>query len=235
MTWAYARRREPELMDQPGLDPGLHRQALTGLACVNALSRSAAVLWPEISELARRLSRPIRVLDVASGGGDIALSLARRAARGGIPLEFDGCDISPLAVGYAEERARQAGLKNARFVQLDALQSSWPGEYDAVMCSLFLHHLSDRDAERLLQKMAETARHLVLVNDLRRSRAAYALAWLGCRILSRSPVVHTDGPRSVAAAFTVGELRELATRSGLAGATVARRWPQRMLLVWKRP
>ena len=235
MTWINSRRREPELMDQPGLDADLHRQALSGLARVNLLSRSAASLWPEIRNLAQRLSRPIRVLDVASGGGDVALVIARRAARRGLEVRVEGCDLSPVAVAYARERAEGSGVRNVGFFQLDALQSSWPEGYDAVTCSLFLHHLSESDAQRLLQKMAETARHLVLVNDLRRSRTGYALAWLGCRILSRSAVVHNDGPLSVAAAFTMGELRELAMRSGLVGATVIRRWPQRMLLVWKRP
>ena len=58
---------------------------------------------------------------------------------------------------------------------------------------------------------------------------------LGCRVLSRSPVVHVDGPRSARAAWTVTELRGLAERAGLAGASVERRLPCRMLLDWSRP
>jgi hypothetical protein len=121
-----------------------------------------------------------------------------------------------------------------RFFQLDVLAEPLPAEYDAITCSLFLHHLSEADAVSLLRAAAGAAR-LVLISDLRRSRSGYALAWMACRLLTRSRIVHVDGPLSIAAAFTPAELRELALRSGLAGAQVSRRWPQRMLLKWDRP
>ena len=221
-------------MDQPDLDPELHRQALAGLRRINAISRSAAILWPEIRRLATQRPTPLRMLDIACGGGDVILSLARRAQREGLDLRIDGCDISPLALQCARQRARSAGLDEVSFFERDALQQPLPDAYDVISCSLFLHHLCDEDAGRLLEKMGKAARHLVLVNDLRRSAAAYGMAWLGCRLLTRSPVVHVDGPRSVAAAFTMGEMKALAAASGLAGAAVRRCWPQRMLLVWKR-
>jgi 2-polyprenyl-3-methyl-5-hydroxy-6-metoxy-1,4-benzoquinol methylase len=170
------------------------------------------------------------MLDVACGGGDAILSLGRWARREGCDLQIDG----PVALRIAEQRARGAGLDRFGFFELDALRQPLPEGYDVIACSLFLHHLSDEDAGQLLKKMAAAARHLVLVSDLRRNAIGYALGWLGCRLLTRSPVVHVDGPRSVAAAFTDGELRALAASSGLAGVTVVRRWPQRMLLVWKR-
>jgi 2-polyprenyl-3-methyl-5-hydroxy-6-metoxy-1,4-benzoquinol methylase len=107
--------------------------------------------------------------------------------------------------------------------------------YDVITCSLFLHHLGDSDAEAMLRAMAAAAGRMVVASDLRRSRIGYAMAWVACRVLTRSPIVRVDGPLSVAAAFTMGEARELAARAGLAGATVSSRWPQRYLLVWKRP
>ena len=99
-------------------------------------------------------------------------------------------------------------------------------------CSLFLHHLDEAEAVDLLRRMAAAARQLVLINDLRRSTAGLLLAYLGTRLLSTSPVVHTDGPLSVAAAFTLAEVRKLAAQAGLKGATVAGRWPFRFLLKW---
>jgi hypothetical protein len=102
------------------------------------------------------------------------------------------------------------------------------------MCSLFLHHLDEPQAVELLRRMSESARHLVLVNDLIRGRLGYALAWLGTRLLTRSRVVHVDGPLSVEGAFTRAEALELAERAGLHGATIVRRWPCRFLLTWQR-
>jgi hypothetical protein len=121
-----------------------------------------------------------------------------------------------------------------RFFRLDALGDPLPADFDVLSCSLFLHHLAEDDAVGLLRRMAQAARRMVLVNDLIRSPLGYVLAWCGCRLLSRSPVVHFDGPASVAAAFTLGEARALADRAGLAGAVLTRHWPERFLLTWSR-
>ena len=75
---------------------------------------------------------------------------------------------------------------------------------------------------------------LVLVNDLDRSLIGLILAHVVTRLVTRCDVVHTDGPRSVAAAFTTTEARAMAERAGLRGATVVRRWPCRWLLSWRR-
>jgi SAM-dependent methyltransferase len=229
------RRRQPEIMDQPGLDPAAHRAALAGLGRVNAVSGCVGILWPPIRDLARAAApRPLRVLDLASGGGDVALGLWDRARRAGLALYVEGRDLSPVAVAYAREQAdrRQAPV---RFHVADVLADALPDDFDVTQTSLFLHHLSDDQAVELLAKMAAAARRLVLVNDLVRSRVAHRVAWVGCRLLTRSPVVHVDGPLSVRAAFTTAEARELARRAGLAGATVRWRWPWRFLLAWRRP
>jgi hypothetical protein len=76
---------------------------------------------------------------------------------------------------------------------------------------------------------------LVLVDDLNRSWAGLALASAATRLLTTSAVVHTDGPRSVRAAFTPSEALGLAEQAGLTGATVRRHWPCRWQLVWRRP
>ncbi len=229
-----SRRLRPEVMDQPGLAPGLHRAALRGLGRINFWSGSAGILWRPIAALARTASRPIRVLDLAAGGGDVAIRLWRKARRAGLPVSVDGCDISPVAVEHA---ARLAGRRRAdvRFFVADALTADLPTGYDVVTCSLFLHHLTDDDAVTLLRRMGAAAGRLVLVNDLVRSRAGLLLAQVGTRLLSLSPVVHVDGPRSVEGAYTIEEARTLADRAGLGGATVGRRWPCRFLLSWSRP
>jgi hypothetical protein len=151
-----------------------------------------------------------------------------------LSLGLAGCDVSPVALDHARQQAINEGA-DIHFFPYDALREPLPAGYDAVVSSLFLHHLTEPQAVELLRQMAAAAGRLVLVNDLMRSRAGYLLAWVGTRLLSRSPVVHFDGPRSVEGAFTVAEARALAEQAGLAGAVVGRRWPCRYLLSWRRP
>jgi 2-polyprenyl-3-methyl-5-hydroxy-6-metoxy-1,4-benzoquinol methylase len=228
------RRLQAEIIDDPGLDVQRHCQALRGLERINWLSGSARILWPALAELAGQTpQKAIRILDVATGAGDVPIRLWRKARRAGMHLKIMACDRSAQAVAFARERARQEGA-DVEFFEWDAFCGNFPREPDVVMCSLFLHHLNQTQAVEFLGHMAAAARRLVLVNDLERSRAGFVLAYVGTRILSFSPVVHTDGPRSVEGAFTVDEARELAIRGGLEGCTVVRRWPCRYLLKWRR-
>jgi len=115
------RRRRPELMDQPGLDAVEHARALSGLGRINRLSLSDAMLWPAVARLAQASEgAPIRVLDLASGGGDVPIALAYRAARARLDVRVEGCDISQEAVRFASQKATERGIA-VRFFTLDAL------------------------------------------------------------------------------------------------------------------
>jgi SAM-dependent methyltransferase len=216
-------------MDDPGIAPAEHRHALAGLARLNRVSGSAAVLWPSVARLARELRRPVRLLDVATGSGDVPAGLLKRAERAGVSLEVSGCDISPTAVAAAA-----ANCPAGRFFVHDALRTALPAGFDVVTCSLFLHHLSSDEALSLLAAMRAAAGRLVLVNDLSRSRFSFVGVWLACHLLTTSPVVRFDGPGSVRSAFTPAEALALAERAGLTGATVRSKFPARFLLSWER-
>jgi 2-polyprenyl-3-methyl-5-hydroxy-6-metoxy-1,4-benzoquinol methylase len=228
------RYRVPEIMDMPDLDAHRHAHALRGIARINRWSGSARILWAPISALACEISaRPLRILDIATGGGDVPIRLWHKARRAGVPAVIDGCDLSRCAVAFAQHRAKERGA-DISFFQLNALTDELPPDYDVVMCSLFLHHLDDEQAVELLRRMSQAARRMVLINDLRRSRAGLALAKLATRLLTTSKVVHFDGPQSVRAAFAIDEVDALANRAGLKGATIEKRWPCRFLLTWRR-
>jgi 2-polyprenyl-3-methyl-5-hydroxy-6-metoxy-1,4-benzoquinol methylase len=226
------RQLTPEIMDQPGLALEEHVGALKGLARINAISRSGSVLYNAVADLAAQdPQRTLRILDVACGGGENTIALASRASQNGLPIHIEGCDISPQAVAFAQSMADSKNL-GINFHVRDALGENLPTGYDVILCSLFLHHLDEYKAKYLLRSMRESAQKMVLVDDLIRSRRGYLMAWVGCRLLSRSQVVHYDGPVSVKAAFRIDEVKSLASEAGLDNITVKRHWPERYLLRW---
>jgi SAM-dependent methyltransferase len=229
------RRRQPELMDQPDLDPKSHEHALRGLERINFWSGASGMFWPRLRGVARALSpRPVRVLDLACGAGDVATRLWWKAQRAGLAVQIDGCDRSPTALDHARRRAAGRGA-DIRFFRCDLLNDALPEVYDVLMNSLFLHHLDEAEAEAFLRRAAGVAGRLLMVSDLVRGPFGMVLAYAGTRLLTRSPIVHVDGPLSVAAAFSPQEMRHMAENAGLQGATVTRHWPCRMLLTWNKP
>lgn len=223
-------------MDQPGLDVATHYHALAALGKTNKICRISRILWQSIrgTGILSKRQEPLRILDVASGGGDNLIGLVRQAAHDSVAVEAMGCDINPNAIRYAQKTADRSGLSCVGFFQLNALEDPFPENYDVIMCTLFLHHLKEADIRNVLARMAKATRKLVLVDDLRRNRLGYLYAWVGARLLTRSHIVHIDGPLSVRAAFTLAEFDQLARDAGLSEARFRRHWPQRFVMTWMK-
>jgi len=219
-------------MDDPELDGDAHHSALRALSRVHRISRCGARFRDFLTRTLPESTEPVRVLDLACGGGDLSLDIARWARRTGTPVAVTGVDLSARALGFAGERAEAEGL-SIEWVEADVLTDLPTGPFDLIVSSLFLHHLAEEEVVALLRTAAERTKHLV-VEDLRRSPLGFALAWAGLRLLSRAHVTHVDGPRSVRAAWRREEFHQLAARAGLEGARIRRAWPERLVLTWSR-
>jgi len=219
-------------MDDPDLDRGRHLDALRALARINLVSFAGSRVYQEVLSIGRSRPGPVRVLDVACGGGDVLVDVAKRLQGSDLSVELRGCDVSAVAL----EAARCASPTDAGidFVEADAIDGEIPGGHDLVCSSLFLHHLSDEAATRLLRHMADATAHSLLIQDLRRTRLGYLFAWIGLHTLTRSDVARSDGLVSVRAAFTLPEVTRLCSEAGLRGARVRRAWPQRYTIRWRR-
>ena len=231
------RIRVDELMDDPALDAAEHDRALAGLARLNAWSGSRRLLWRGIAAYAREAGsrgEPLTVVDVASGSADGPIEMALRARRDGLPVRWILCDASSHALGVAAARARALGVEVETAVA-DLVAAPLPVAGDLVTCSLFIHHCDPDAAVAAMRHMRDAARVGVGITDLDRTRIGLALAWLGSRALSRSPVVHFDATASVRAAFSRSEAAGLARAAGLDGATVEPAFPERWRLWWRRP
>jgi len=230
----HDRSLEPELMDDPSLEESAHWEALRGLGTIHRWCRTVSVLGEQILSLvSREEDQPLRVLDLACGGGQVATGLREWALRKGLRFEVDGCDISPTSLAFA--RGLTAHRKSSpHFFRLDAVAQPLPPGYDVICSSLFLHHLSENNATSTLRKMAAAAKRAVLVIDLERTVSSYLLTRAAIPLLTSSSIVHTDGLRSVRAAFSLEELREVAKAAGLSSHSLFRRWPCGLILSWRK-
>jgi ubiquinone/menaquinone biosynthesis C-methylase UbiE len=82
------------------------------------------------------ISRGMKVLDVGTGAGDVALLVAELVGREGTVI---GIDFNPELIGTARARVSAAGLENVSFVVGDAASVEVDRDFDAVVgrCVLF--------------------------------------------------------------------------------------------------
>jgi ubiquinone/menaquinone biosynthesis C-methylase UbiE len=202
-------------MDEPVADAGELEANLRDIAFANAhLGGTAPVL-----RALRRLAAS-RVLDVGCGAGDVPLALVRDGAARGVQVEVTCLDTSEQMLAIA--RRATGGDPALSFVRADGGALPFAdGAFDAVTCTLALHHFDPDAARALLRELRRVARLSPVVCDLRRSPVAFAATWLWSRT-SRNRLTRHDAPLSVRRAYTPDEALALACDAGWRAPRVRR-------------
>jgi len=205
------RSKETELMDDLARPDFEFVQAYRELTITNRRLGGVRAIERFLPE------QGMTVLDVAAGGCDVGEALVKSRNCRVVSL-----DLNPRGLKLADRTIPVTG---------DAVQLPFAdGSFDAVICSLFFHHLADSDCVRVLCEMWRVARRMVIVNDLHRTRIAHASIRILSALFSRSSMFRNDAPASVRRAFRPSELAAIARQAGVA-ARVVRSFPYRLVLV----
>jgi demethylmenaquinone methyltransferase/2-methoxy-6-polyprenyl-1,4-benzoquinol methylase len=181
---------------------------------------------------AARLAAPApgaRVLDVATGTGDLALAfLAETGARGVV-----GVDFVPPMLGRARDKLRARGEGRIRLAAADALALPFAdGAFGCVASAFLLRNLADLPAGLAEMRRVTAPGGSVVALEITQPalpgwRQAFRLYFhhvvpvLGA-LISRDRAAYTYLPRSVDRFVTPEELAALMTRAGLRDVRVAR-------------
>ena len=172
---------------------------------------------------------PHALLDIGSGGGDVARALARWAARDGLRLTVTAIDPDARAHAFASGEPPLPGLEFRRASSGDLVGA---GErFDTVLSNHVLHHLSAGELGGLLVDSERLSRVLVLHGDIERAPLAYLGFGLGTWPFFRRSFIRADGLTSIRRSFTRAEL----AASVPPGWTVHREVPYRLMLRWSAP
>lgn len=107
-----------------------------------------------------------RVLDVATGIGEPAVTAARRVGPTGKVI---GIDQAPNMLAIGRERVTSLGLENVEFQEMDAERIDFPeSSFDAVLCRMGLMFLPDVSAalKRIRSVLTPGGRFVAVIPDL---------------------------------------------------------------------
>jgi 2-polyprenyl-3-methyl-5-hydroxy-6-metoxy-1,4-benzoquinol methylase len=153
----------------------------------------------------------MRIVDLATGSGDIPRLLVDHARKIGARIEIDAIDQQAATLEIA--RGLSTGYPEISYHAANILEWVCPQDYDLALCSLVLHHFSNDDAVRLLRRCRELSKKFVLVSDLRRGFLLRAGVYMLTALIFREPMTRFDARLSAQRAFSFAEMRELAIKA----------------------
>lgn len=207
----------PERIDDPELPFAELVAALEDVRRVNRWLGADRALEAALDRLAPApAGRPLRVLDVGSGLGDLPLAVAAWGRKRGRRVEVVGLDCNPRLVEHARKLA--ADWPELRFVVGDALALPYPdGSFDWVMSHLTLHHLPAAALAPTLRRFERLVAPggVLWLGDLVGSPFTRALALPFLLLATRTRTGFADGLISVRNALPAQAVPELLQAAGL--------------------
>jgi hypothetical protein len=198
------RVRVREWMDEPGLDPALHAEALRG---IEATSHWWGQRKPLLREIIRVLgagrpaagpyaARRFKLIEVGAGSGHMSRWIEGELKARGFDAEVLATDLVP---GPGVEK-------------LDCREETLP-EADIYFSNLMLHHLQDWEAVRMLRHQFKASRLGVIHFEIQRHFLHYYAAKSQLGSLPR--INQVDALLSIQQAFSRAELRALPQAAGI--------------------
>lgn len=232
--WQLTERVDmPELLDE---GKATIVEAHRSLEDMRRLNRWLFGIWATLAPVEARirtLPKPVTVVDVATGSGQMAQRLAAWAAREWQAVQVIGVDLMPMHLQNAKVWNKREATPNVHFVGGNGLQLPFADQsVDVVTASLFLHHLDESALANFFAECRRVARRGVVMSDLWRHWLPFALYHLAEPLFVTSPVTHYDSRASFRRAYTPAEMQRIA-QSSLPGVSVTLNFPSfRWVLEW---
>lgn len=217
----------PELLDSDLGTPEEIHDTLLDLRGFNQNFGGFNSMTAMLGKVAERCgTRQISFLDVAGGTGEVAETVSARLRKEGVALRAAVLD---RAVSHMNALATAPSKIAGDAIALPFAN----GSFDVIGCNLFCHHLEPDELITFFNEALRVARLAVVASDLRRNLFHWIAANMG-KLIYRSRLTRNDAPASVRRAYTVDEIKQIASRTQATDSSIERYYFQRLgLTLWK--
>lgn len=214
-----------ELMDADDLSDETYAAVVRDLAVVNTVTMARRPTLAFLDRVIAQRKRPLKILDVGFGDGDMLRAIARWADKRGVTVTLVGVDLNPRSEKAARAHTPPGMAIDWRTGDYADLEGKG---WDIILSSLVAHHMTHDQLVAFLRFMDREARAGWLVNDLHR----HGFAWLGFPLLATlarwHPIVRHDGQLSIARSYRPSEWPPILAEASVSDAHVYRAFPFRL-------
>jgi 2-polyprenyl-3-methyl-5-hydroxy-6-metoxy-1,4-benzoquinol methylase len=223
-----------EIMDDLSMEGEMLRKTLDQIAAINKRLGGNKATIDGLHTLLKSESKDtvISIIDLGCGSGDMLRTVADYGRRNNFLFKLTGIDANEYTVNYACKLS--ADYPEISYMQMDVFSEEFSGiTFDIALTTLFLHHFTAQEIERLLIPIVNSVRIGVVVNDLHRSRAAYYL-FKAISLFIKNPMVKNDGAISVLRGFKKNELIDVSKKLKDTASSVRWKWAFRYQWIIKK-
>ncbi|MBS7253625.1 methyltransferase domain-containing protein [Flavobacterium branchiicola] len=229
------RTEETEIMDDFSLEGAELIDALNQIARINQLLGGNKLIVHGLKQLLieTNSNEPIIIADIGCGNGDMLRMLAQYGKKRGLNFKLIGIDANAFTINYAKSLSKE--YPNVEYYCMDIFSTDFKDlKYDIALCTLTLHHFSNKQIEDILVLLHHNAATGVIVNDLHRSKLAYRLFEMICVIFNLNNMSREDGLVSILRGFKKKELESFSKKLNLQNYTINWKWAFRYQWIIKK-
>ena len=224
------RSYQQELLDFDNIPFNDIKRNMEELNVINTYLGGHKITISGLSQLART-QKNISVCEIGCGGGDNLLALSAWCNSHSITAQFIGIDIKPACIEFAN--TRQQLRKNTKWIVSDYKEVCFDKKPDIIFSSLFCHHFIDKELVFQVNWMKSNSVLGFFINDLQRNKLAYTSIKILTQLFSKSYLVKSDAPLSVARGFLKSEWQTILNTASIEKYNIQWKWAFRYLIVYQ--
>jgi len=229
------RSTAPEIMDDFAMEGEILKEALDKIAQINHLLGGNKLTLQSLKILLENhdKSKNITIADIGCGNGDMLREIADFGHENKYAFNLIGIDANLFTINYAKELSKE--YKNINFICQDIFDKSFNDiKYDIVLCTLTLHHFKSNEIKKILTLFYTNSVFGIVINDLHRSKAAYYLFYMVCKVFGLNEMSKQDGLTSILRGFKRQELIDFSTVLNFKKFSIQWKWAFRYQWIIKK-
>jgi 2-polyprenyl-3-methyl-5-hydroxy-6-metoxy-1,4-benzoquinol methylase len=211
MNMRYSEKEKLDDFNQQG--ETLHK-ALQSLEWVNRWFGNHRSVINAIHSIIKKEAKPLRIIDLGCGGGDLALAVARLLRLHKIEFTITGIDGNAHTLAYAQKKCE--AFPEINFLQAGILGNQFSIQYcDILISSHFMYHFTADALVDFLKSNLSAISTAFIFSELKRNRFAMRLFKFSRFLLPISKLAKEDGLLAIKRSFSVKEWLAILQQAGI--------------------